>query len=175
MFWDSQVVLLAHFQKHGENVNSALYEYCEVLLNLRNAIHRKCPGQLARGVLLHHDNVRPHPAQATQERIQELEWEHLEHLPYNLDLAPSDFQLFGPLQNHLGGKRFADDEEVERKVQMWLRKQSKDFYAASFDTLVKRCWRLCLEIKVFFSRFEYHMFYILNPFVTHLLTLSHNT
>jgi hypothetical protein len=25
-----------------------------------------------------------------------------------------DFYLFGPLINHLGGKRFADDEEVER-------------------------------------------------------------
>jgi hypothetical protein len=30
MFWDSQGVLLAHFQKHGENINST--SYCEVLL-----------------------------------------------------------------------------------------------------------------------------------------------
>jgi hypothetical protein len=55
MFWDSQALLLAHFQKHGENVNSALY--CEVLLKLQNAIRRKRPGQLARGVLLYHDDV----------------------------------------------------------------------------------------------------------------------
>jgi hypothetical protein len=34
--WDSQGVLLAHFQKHGENMNSAFY--CEVLLKLLNAI-----------------------------------------------------------------------------------------------------------------------------------------
>jgi hypothetical protein len=45
VFWDSQGVLLAHFQKHDENVNSA--SYCEVLLKLRDAIHRKHPGQLA--------------------------------------------------------------------------------------------------------------------------------
>jgi hypothetical protein len=32
MFWDSQGILLAHFQKYGENVNSA--SYCEVLLKL---------------------------------------------------------------------------------------------------------------------------------------------
>jgi hypothetical protein len=32
VFWDSQGVLLAHFQKRGENVNSALY--CEALLKL---------------------------------------------------------------------------------------------------------------------------------------------
>jgi hypothetical protein len=57
---------LANFQKRGENVNSELY--CEVLLKHRDAICRKHPGQLTRGVLLHHNNA----TQATQERIQEL-------------------------------------------------------------------------------------------------------
>jgi hypothetical protein len=40
MFWDSQGVLLAHFQKRDENVNSA--SYCKVLLKLQNAIRRIC-------------------------------------------------------------------------------------------------------------------------------------
>jgi histone-lysine N-methyltransferase SETMAR len=79
VFWDSQGVLLAYFQKRGENVNSA--SYCEVLLKLRDKLLSKRPGQLARVVLLHHDNARPHTARATQERIQELQWEHLEHPP----------------------------------------------------------------------------------------------
>jgi hypothetical protein len=35
-FWDCEGVLLAHFQKYGENVNSA--SYCEVLLKLRMQI-----------------------------------------------------------------------------------------------------------------------------------------
>jgi hypothetical protein len=60
VFWDSQGVLLAHFQKRGENVNSS--SYCEVLLKLRNAIRRKLPGQLARGLLIRHDNARSHTA-----------------------------------------------------------------------------------------------------------------
>jgi hypothetical protein len=38
----------------------------------------------------------------------------------------------------LGGKRLADDEEVETEVRKWLRQQSKDFYAEGFDPLVKR-------------------------------------
>jgi hypothetical protein len=38
----------------------------------------------------------------------------------------------------LGGKRFADVEEVETEVQKWLRQQSKDFFVAGFDALVKR-------------------------------------
>jgi hypothetical protein len=76
MFWNSLRVLLAHFQKRGENVNST--SYSEVLLKVRDAIRRKHPDQLARGLLLH-DKARPHTAQATQERIQELQWELLEH------------------------------------------------------------------------------------------------
>jgi hypothetical protein len=52
-------------------------------------------------------------------------------------LAPSDFHLFGPLRNYLGGKHFTDDEEVETEMRKWLRQQSKDFYAVGFDTLIK--------------------------------------
>jgi hypothetical protein len=58
VFWDSQGVLLAHFQKHGENMNSV--SYCEVLLRLQDAICRKHSGQLARGVL---HNTMPDPIQ----------------------------------------------------------------------------------------------------------------
>jgi head-tail adaptor len=32
----------------------------------------------------------------------------------------------------------ADDEEVEMQVRKWLRQQSKDFYAAGFDALIKQ-------------------------------------
>jgi hypothetical protein len=53
-------------------------------------------------------------------------------------LAPSDFHLFGPLKNHLGGKRFADDEKVKIEVRKWLTQQSKDFHAVDFDALVKQ-------------------------------------
>jgi hypothetical protein len=36
---------------------------------------------------------------------------------------------------------------------------------------VYQCWlRICREINVF-PRFEHHMFYVLYPFVTYLLTL----
>jgi hypothetical protein len=123
-------VLLAHFQKRGENVNST--SYGEILLKLRDAIRRKRPSQLARWVLLHHDNVRTHTTRATQQRIQELAEELLEHQPYSA-------------KNALGGKSFADDKKVENEVRKWLRQQSKDFYGAGFDELVKR-WDKCINI-----------------------------
>jgi hypothetical protein len=76
------------------------------------------------------------------------------------------------------GKYFSNDEEIKTEVLKWLRQQSEDFYAAGFDALVKRwdkctyqCWwRVCRAINVF-SRFEYHMFYVLYPFVTYLQTV----
>jgi histone-lysine N-methyltransferase SETMAR len=73
VFWNSQGVLLAHFQKLGENVNYSWY--CEVHLKILDAIRRKLPGQLTRGIMLHHDNARPHTARATQDIIQELQWQ----------------------------------------------------------------------------------------------------
>jgi hypothetical protein len=109
VFWDSRGILLVHFQKHGGNVNAAVY--CELLLKLWNAIQRKHPGQLARGVLLNHDNARPH----TQERIQKLQWELSEHPPYRPDLACSDFHMFGLLKNHLDGKCFMMMKRLKRR------------------------------------------------------------
>jgi hypothetical protein len=35
------------------------------------------------------------------------------------------------------GKRYADDEEVQTEERKWQRQQSKDFYAAGFDAMVK--------------------------------------
>jgi hypothetical protein len=44
----------------------------------------------------------------------------------------------------LSGKRFADDE-VETNVRNWVRQQSKDFYATSFDALIKR-WEKHIKV-----------------------------
>jgi hypothetical protein len=51
----------------------------------------------------------------------------------------------GSARNHLGGKRFSDQEEVEKEVRKWLRQQSKDFYPAGFDALAKR-WDKCINV-----------------------------
>jgi histone-lysine N-methyltransferase SETMAR len=88
-------------------------------LKLPDAIRRKRPHRLARGALFIMTLPGPRTARATQKRIQELQWALLEYPLYSPALALSDFHLFGLLEKHLGGKRFADDEEVPK----WLRKQ----------------------------------------------------
>jgi hypothetical protein len=61
---------------------------------------------------------------------------------------------FGPLKHHLGGKCFADDEEVETKVWKLLR-QVKRLLCCGFRRTgnamgqVYQCWwRICREINV---------------------------
>ena len=39
--------------------------------------------------------------------------------------TPSDFYVFGPLKDGLGGKSFRSDEEVQQAVHEWLRSQPK--------------------------------------------------
>jgi hypothetical protein len=89
----------------------------------------------------------------------------------------------------LSRKRFTNESRNSlkdvRKSQMmpdqarkWLRQQSNDFYAASFDALVKqrdKCSSVdgaYIEKYMFFPRFEYHMFYVLS---LALSLLSHKT
>jgi hypothetical protein len=66
VFWDSQGVLVAHFQKLGENVNSALY--CEFLLKLQDAICRNIQANWQE--LYCFIMIMPDPIQPKQPRIE---------------------------------------------------------------------------------------------------------
>jgi len=101
VFWDMRGVLLVEFQEHGRTVNAS--SYCNLLERLRTAIRTKRKGLLTQGVILLHDNTRPHTARLTQETVEHLGLEVLPHPPYGPDLAPSDYHLFGPMKKMLGG------------------------------------------------------------------------
>jgi len=67
--------------------------YCETLKKLRRAIENKRRGMLTSGVVLLHDNVRPHTAARAQALLQKFHWDMFDHPPYSPDLAPSDFPV----------------------------------------------------------------------------------
>ena len=50
----------------------------------------------------------------------------LKHPPYSPELAPMDFHMFGPMKEHLCGRKFADDKVMEA-VQSWLKATKKAF------------------------------------------------
>ena len=143
VFWDSQGVVLEHYQEKGITINSA--RYSEMLIDkLKPAIRSKRRGLLSNGVVLLHDNARPHTAAHTVETLQKLNFEMLDHPPYSPDLAPSDFHLFGPLKQALRGRRFTSDEAVKEAVHSWLAAQPKTFFYEGFRKLVHR-WTKCIE------------------------------
>ena len=84
------------------------------------------------------DNARPHVAACTMDTIHKLKWNVLPHPPYSPELVPSDYHLFGPLKEHLGGKRFHNNEEVIQDVQEWLHRQPKYFFLSGIHKFPDR-------------------------------------
>jgi hypothetical protein len=93
---------------------------------------------LTTGVVLHHDNTRPHTAAATVETIQKLKLELLPHPSFSPNLAPCDYHILEPLKNALRGRQFANDEEVKDAMYKWLRARPKTFIASPIGKFVDR-------------------------------------
>ena len=102
-------------------------------------------GHQSKGVILHHDNARPHTAAQTEQTINNLGWELFPHPTYSPDLALSDFHQFDPLKKFTRGTKFESDDEVKSVVNGWLRHQFKDFYAEGIWKLVHR-WEKCVKL-----------------------------
>jgi hypothetical protein len=69
VFWDRKGVLLVEFMPQGIAINAE--SYCETLRRLRYDIQSRRRGLLSSGVMLPHDNARPHAAARTQAMLQE--------------------------------------------------------------------------------------------------------
>jgi hypothetical protein len=95
---------------------------------------------LTSGVVLLHDNVRPHSAARTRALLEHSNWELSDHPPYSPDLAPSDYHLFIYLKNWLGSQLF--NNELMEGVKMWLSSQAADFLDTGIQKLLPLCKRL---------------------------------
>jgi len=127
LFWDEQGVILEHYMPRGNTVTSA--KYADLLKNhLRPVIKSKRRGLLSTGILLQHDNARPHTVRSTVATIQDLPYECLSHPPYSPEIDSSDFHVFGLLKEAMGGKSFRSDKEVQLAVHEWLYSQPKGFF-----------------------------------------------
>jgi histone-lysine N-methyltransferase SETMAR len=74
----------------------------------------------------------------TQQKTKELNWEILDHVPYSPDLAPSDYNLFISLRNHLNNKKFETFEEVNDAILSYFESKLRNFYEAGIEKLVTR-------------------------------------
>ncbi|CAK9811774.1 Histone-lysine N-methyltransferase SETMAR [Anthophora quadrimaculata] len=91
-----------------------------------------------------HDNARPHTAQMTVAKLQELELELLHHPPYSPDLAPTDYHFFRNLDNFLIGKKFNSDNAVKLAFQEFIDSRPPGFYTTGLNNLPLK-WQKCID------------------------------
>jgi histone-lysine N-methyltransferase SETMAR len=144
IFWDWKGVLLVDFLHERHTVNAAYY--CQLLDNVKAAYKTKRRGQPIRNVILLHDNGRPHTAVLTRDKLKEFHWETLQHPHYSPDLSPSDYHLFGPLKEAMGGHRFQSDDGVEEFVRNWAMTLPPTFYEEGIQKLPTH-WQKRVELQ----------------------------
>ena len=63
------------------------------------------PGKLMKGVLFHQDNAPAHKSVIAMAAVCDWSFELVDHPPYSLDLAQSNYFLFPNMKKHLAGSR----------------------------------------------------------------------
>lgn len=143
VFWDKCGVIQVDILPRGATINSEYY--CCVMSDVHKRLWKKWPGLITKGVLFFQDNARPHTAHRTTSTLQQLGWEALPRPSYSLDPTPSDFHLFGPVKEFLGGQHFSTDDKVKQAVLGWFSRTDISFYAEAFQASVKR-WDKCINV-----------------------------
>ncbi|GFO40512.1 histone-lysine N-methyltransferase SETMAR [Plakobranchus ocellatus] len=131
--------------KHPSSPVTKNFKVQSTLDRLKEAIRRKRPGLLRRGVVFQHDNATPHSANLTQQWLQRYGWEILPHPAHSPDLAPSDFHLFGPLKRHLGGMAFETEDDLISELRNWFDNLDVDFFRVGINSLLSR-WQKYIDL-----------------------------
>jgi len=126
IFWDQDSILLIDYLPNGQTINAEYY--ISLLVQLKDILKEKRRGKVTKVVLFWHDNAPAHRALATQKKLAYLGFQCLDHLPYFLDLAPSDYHLFPGLKKRLKGRHFSSDAEVIAAAETWLDGQPSEFF-----------------------------------------------
>ncbi|XP_043496419.1 histone-lysine N-methyltransferase SETMAR-like [Polistes fuscatus] len=143
VWWSIRGIVHFELLKPGQTVTADLYS--EQLQRVNQSLIEKWPAIVNRkGVILQHDNARPHCARRTLEKINELGWEVLPHPPYSPDVAPSDFHLFRALQHFLSGKTFANLDDIQNAISRYFAEKPINFYRSGIENLLTR-WQMVID------------------------------
>jgi hypothetical protein len=105
---------MVEFMPRGQSANAASYH--AALKWLRRAIQNGRRGQLSTGVVLLHDNARPHSAASTRALLAHLCWDFCPPPPSSPQSGPSSKRVsfvHTHLKQFLGGMRMGNEEEVK--------------------------------------------------------------
>lgn len=140
VWWSSAGVIHHSFLSNGVSITVDVY--CEVLNTMMEKLAHLKPALVNRSSP--HDNARPHTAQQTVSKLQELGLEALRHPPYSPDLAPTDYYFFQNSDNFLSGKKFNTREAVQNAFEEFIASHPADFFKKGINKLPLR-WQRCID------------------------------
>jgi len=124
-----------HYLPKGQTINAE--NYSTLLVQLKDILKEKHRGKLTKGVMFLHDNALAHRALATQKKLAYLGFQCLDHPPYSLGLAPSNYHLLPGLKKTTEWSPFFSDAEVIAAAETWLDGQTSDFFFFEWLTKVR--------------------------------------
>ena len=89
-------------------------------------------------------HARAYTARATQQLLQNLNWQVLDDLAHTPDLLPSGFHLLLRLKNCLSSQNFQEDEAMKNVVTTWLCLQTAELCYFRIRKLIPRL-KKCLD------------------------------
>lgn len=142
-FFDYRGMVYTHTVPQGQTINGVYY--ISVLRQLiKDHIPKKRPDLVGRWKL-HHDNARPHVANAVLQFLAKKGIETVPHPPYSPDLAPNDFFLYPQAKKELKGRRFPTAAAAVKKLEAILKVLSKEGFEHVFKEWQRR-WNKCVAL-----------------------------
>ena len=143
VWWCAAGLIHYSYLNPGETITTE--RYCEQINEMHQKLRYKCPALVNRkGPILLHDNARPHVAQRTQQKLNELGFETLPHPPYSPDLSPTDYYFFKHLDKFLQEKRFNNENDAKSAFDAFIDSRNQDFYLTGINKLISR-WQKCVN------------------------------
>lgn len=101
VWWSSAGLIHYNFLNPGETITAE--KYCQEIDEMHRKLQRLRPAFVNRKGprFLLYDNARPHVAQPTLQKLNELGYETLAHPPYSPNLSPTDYHFFKHLDHFL--------------------------------------------------------------------------
>jgi histone-lysine N-methyltransferase SETMAR len=144
VWWTAAGLVRYEILEPGQTINAKVY--CKQLQQVQKDLLHKQPAMVnRRGVLLLHDNARPHIAKKTRKKLTKFGWEMLPHPPYSPDISPTDYYLFRSLEHFLQNKRMNTRTEVENELKLFFDHRDTAFYRAGIEKLVDR-WLKVVDV-----------------------------
>ena len=106
VWWRVKGIIHWETLQNGYSVTAS--PYCQQL----DRIAEELKGEQDRIQFLY-DNARSHVVESIPQKLLDLRWIFVSHLPYSPHLIPTDYHLYRSLLNHLRDKKFSDESDLE--------------------------------------------------------------